>query len=307
VVAGEALIDMVADEPIVGGSPANVAVTLARQRQPVRLLARHGNDAFGQQIREHLGRNGVDLSWTIAADEPTSLAIATTDETGSATYEFHLDGMADWQWRPDELPARLDPPVTTLHTGSLALAMPPGATTLETFMTAVHATGTVTVSVDLNLRPSIRPDRDLERVRIERQIRSAHIVKASEEDLGWLYPDVSIEQIVARWYASGVPCCVVTCGAEGAYLVAPDGVAYRRPGRRVDVVDTVGAGDAFTGAMLAALVLIDALGTDPLARLKAVTPDQWRAVLDHAGMVAAITCTRRGANPPSLDELVTID
>jgi fructokinase len=306
VVAGEALIDMVADVPVVGGSPANVAVTLARQEQPVRLLARLATDPYGQQIRAYLSANDVDLSWAVPAAEPTSLAIATTDATGSASYEFHLDGTADWQWRPDELPDRLGPPVIALHTGSLALAMPPGAARLEDFLAGVRASGAVTISIDLNLRPSIRPDRDAERARIERQIRFAHIVKASEEDLAWLYPDEPIERVAAAWSATGVACCVVTLGADGAYLVAPDGFAYRSTARRVTVVDTVGAGDAFTGAMLGALARIEALGSDPVARLDAVKPPQWRSVLDDAGTVAAITCTRRGANPPSLAELAAI-
>jgi fructokinase len=191
----------------------------------------------------------------------------------------------------------LDGTVTAVHSGSLALAMQPGAAVLEEFLASVRSS--VTVSIDLNLRPSIRTDADRERSRVERQIRLAHIVKASEEDLSWLYPGIPVEQIAADWHLAGAACCVVTLGPNGAYLVAPNGLAYRRTAPVVDVIDTVGAGDSFTGAMLATLADFGALGRDPRARLEDVTSEQWLATLDRAGMVAAITCTRRGANPPS--------
>jgi fructokinase len=303
VVAGEALIDLVAGVPVVGGSPANVAVTLARQGQPVRLLARHGNDGYGQQIRSYLDGNGVDRTWAIDGTEPTSLAIATPDANGSATYEFRLDGGADWQWRHDELPDLRPSPAIAFHTGSLALAMRPGAAVIEDFLATSHAAATVTTSVDLNLRPSIRPDRAAERTRVERQIGFAHIVKASDEDLEWLYPGVPVEQVAQDWYESGVAASIVTRGADGVYMVGPDGIAYRRPGRRITVVDTVGAGDSFTGALLASLSWIDALGRSPVTRLAAVAPEQWITALDYAVRVSAITCTRRGANPPTLAEM----
>ncbi len=309
VVTGEALIDLVAEgregayRAVVGGSPANVAVSLARLRQPVRLLGRLADDSFGRRIREHLRSNGVGLDWSVDAAEPTPLAVASLDDDGRATYDFYLTGTAAFQWSTSELPLLLAPPAVALHTGSLALALPPGADVLEGLLARERTRGQVTLSIDLNLRPSICGDRQAERTRVERQVRFAHIVKASEEDLAWLYPDVPIEEVAASWRAAGVSCCLVTLGADGAFLRAPDGSVYRQAGRRVPVVDTVGAGDAFTGAVLAGLSTIGALGEDPVARLTAVGPDQWRAVLDLADTVAAITCTRRGANPPTFEEI----
>jgi fructokinase len=287
---------------VAGGSPANVAVTLARLRQPVRMLVRLGDDAFGQQLRTHLRSNGVGLEWAVDAAEPASLAVATLDDEGRAAYDFYFAGTAACRWVAVELPTFLTPAVA-LHTGSLAMALAPGAEVIEGLVARERSRGQLTISMDLNLRPSVMPDRQSERDRVERQIRLAHVVKASDDELAWLYPDVPVEEVVASWRAAGVLCCVVTLGAKGAYLRAPDGTVYRQSGRQVPVVDTVGAGDAFTGAMLASLATVGALGEGPAARLAAVTPEQWRAVLEISDMVAAITCTRRGANPPTFDEV----
>ncbi len=313
VVAGEALIDLVASDAnggyraVPGGSPANVAVALARLDQPVRLLARLATDAFGRRLRDHLTRNGVDLDWAVTADESTSLAVASLDGTGQATYDFYLAGTADWQWTEREVPAALSAPVTALHSGSLALGVAPGGAVIEEMFRREHAREVITLSIDLNLRPSILTDRDAECTRVERQVRLAHLVKASEEDLGWLYPGQSAAEVTARWRAAGVTCCVVTMGSGGAYLLAPDGLAYRQTARPVEVIDTVGAGDAFTGGMLDALARLGALGASahdgPAARLAAVTSSQWLEVLDRAGTVAAIICTRHGADPPTRAEV----
>jgi fructokinase len=304
VVAGEALIDLVAVDrdggyqAVVGGSPSNVAVGLARLGQPTRLLARLSCDAFGQRIRAHLAANGVALDWAVTAREPTSLAVASLDANGRAEYSFYLSGTADWQWSATEWPSSLDG-VSALHSGSLAAAIEPGAAVVERALAGCP----VTVSYDLNLRPSIRPDRAAERARVERQIRYAQLVKASDEDLAWLYPGRPLAETAAAWRAAGVACAVVTLGSDGAYLLAPDGVAYRSTARPVTVVDTVGAGDAFAAGLLAALARLDALGSNPVDRLAAVTMQQWHGVLDFANTVAAVTCTRRGADPPTLAEV----
>jgi fructokinase len=305
VVAGEALIDLVTNggdgyRAVVGGSPANVAVGLARLDQHVRLLARISADPFGQRIRAYLVANDVDLAWAVDAAEPTSLAIASLDAHGHAEYAFYLNGTADWQWSPDQLPPSLNG-VTAVHSGSLALSMSPGADVLE----AMLAAAPVTVSIDINLRPSICPDRDAERSRVERQIRHAQLVKASQEDVAWLYPDRTVEQTATAWQASGATCIIVTLGGDGVYLLRPDGVAVSTPALPVDVVDTVGAGDSFTGGLLSALAAIDALGADPAARLTAVTADQWRAAVDYANTVAALTCGRFGADPPTAAEVAS--
>lgn len=161
----------------------------------------------------------------------------------------------------------------------------------------------LTVSIDLNLRPSIVTDRAAEQERVRRQIRLAHLVKASDEDLAWLYPDRSVADVMTEWRAAGVSCAVVTRGGEDAWLLAPDGSLHEEPAVRTTVVDTVGAGDSFTGGLLAALADLDALGDRPADRLAAVAPQQWGTVLRQAATVAALTCGRRGADPPRRAEV----
>ncbi|MEO3771951.1 carbohydrate kinase [Micromonospora sp. B9E7] len=307
VVAGEALIDLVVtvdgERAVPGGSPANVAVTLARLDQPVRLLARLGTDDYGRQVAEHLSTNQVDLEWAVRAEEPTSVAVATLNATGQASYEFRLAGAADWQWTPQELPELAGSSATALHTGSLALALAPGAQVLEDLLARERQRDGLTLSIDLNLRPSIVTDREAEQARVRRQVRLAHLVKASDEDLAWLYPDRSVADVMAEWREAGVSCAVVTRGGEGAWLLAPNGTLHEAVAVRTTVVDTVGAGDSFTGGLLAALADLDALGDRPAERLAAVTEPQWDEVLRQAATVAALTCGRRGADPPRRTEV----
>ncbi|MET8043004.1 carbohydrate kinase [Micromonospora sp. NPDC005215] len=307
VVAGEALIDLVVtaegQRAVPGGSPANVAVTLARLDQPVRLLARLGGDEYGRQLAEHLSVNRVELDWAVRATEPTSVAVATLNESGQASYEFRLAGTADWQWTPGELPDLAGSSATALHTGSLALALAPGAQVLEDLLARERRRDGLTLSIDLNLRPSIVTDRAAEQTRVRRQVPLANLVKASDEDLAWLYPDRSVGDVMAEWRDAGVSCAVVTRGGAGVWLLAPNGSLHEQPAVRATVVDTVGAGDSFTGGLLAALADLDALGDRPADRLAAVTEQQWDAVLRQAATVAALTCGRRGADPPSRAEV----
>ncbi|MEU7610460.1 carbohydrate kinase [Micromonospora sp. NPDC049204] len=307
VVAGEALIDLVVtaegERAVPGGSPANVAVTLARLDQPVRLLARLGADEYGRQLAAHLSANRVELDWAVRAPEPTSVAKATLDTSGQASYEFRLAGTADWQWTPDELPDLTGSGATALHTGSLALALAPGAQVLEDLLARERRRDGLTVSIDLNLRPSIVTDRAAEQARVRRQVPLAHVVKASDEDLAWLYPDRSVGDVLAEWRDAGVSCALVTRGGEGVWLLAPNGSLHEQPAVRTTVVDTVGAGDSFTGGLLAALADLDALGDRPADRLAGVTEQQWDVVLRQAATVAALTCARQGADPPHRAEV----
>ncbi|MEW2145600.1 carbohydrate kinase [Micromonospora vinacea] len=307
VVAGEALIDLVVStegqRAVPGGSPANVAVTLARLDQPVRLLARLSGDEYGRQLVGHLSANRVDLEWAVHAEEPTSVAVATLNAAGQASYEFRLAGAADWQWTPQELPELAGSPAIALHTGSLALALAPGAEALEGLLAGERQRNGLSISIDLNLRPSIVTDRAAEQERVRRQVRLAHLVKASDEDLAWLYPDRSAADVMTEWRTAGVSCAVVTRGGDGAWLLAPDGSLHEEPAVRTAVVDTVGAGDSFTGGLLAALADLDALGDRPADRLAAVSGPQWGAVLRQAATVAALTCAHRGADPPTSAEV----
>lgn len=319
-VAGEALIDLVGDgvtfDAKLGGSPFNVAVGLARLGASCEFLGRLSRDSFGVRLRRHLKQHGVSLRAAVEADEPTTLAIATLDEHGAASYEFYVTGTADWQWRHAEIPERLPDDVAALHTGSLALLVEPGASLLEHLLRREHARGAVTISIDPNLRPLLERDARSARHRVERQIRYAHLVKASAEDLAWLYPGEEPERVARKWRELGPPVVVVTLGADGALAVGPRNAPMTVAAPRVAVVDTVGAGDAFTAALLSGLAERDLLVTvrgvpgsseagqgamteDAAELLDDALPD----LLGRACAAAAITCQRAGADPPTAAEL----
>jgi fructokinase len=316
-VIGEALIDLVGNgvefQATPGGSPANVAVGLSRLGQPCDFLGRISADSFGTRLRDHLRQNGVSLRHTVRASEPTTLAIATLDPSGSATYEFYVNGTADWQWTAAELPTPLPADVMAVHTGSLALAIDPGAEALEEFLRREYAREAVTISLDPNVRPQLAPDRDTARHRIERQVSSTHLVKASAEDLAFLYPGEPLVDVARHWRRLGPALVVLTLGEQGALAVGPSGDPVEAAAPRVQVVDTVGAGDAFTAALLAGLAdrdLLAALRRSELGRTEppgtgasTAVQDALPAVLHLACVAAALTCTRPGADPLTANEL----
>src|SRR4051794_34832608 len=286
-VCGEALIDLVGrpDGSYLarpGGGPANTALTLARLGTPVQLAARLSTDAFGARIRAHLTDSGVDLSTSRAVEEPTTLAVATLDADGRAQYGFYWQGTADWQWTADELPA-VGQDVQAVVLGSLAIALPPGADAVGEW---ARSCGRPLV-LDPNVRPSLLGDRDGYRRRLDPLVAAATVVKVSDEDLEWTHPGVDPIDVARDW---GRPLTVVTRGADGALGVPADGDVVEVPGRSVDVADTVGAGDSFTGGLLSGLGLDDLTGTLAAALARAVE-------------VSAITCGRAGADPPWASEL----
>ena len=301
-VAGEALIDFVPAgrnglfEAAPGGSPANVAVGLARQEVPVRLLARIADDLLGHRIRAHLTGNRVDLSFAVQAAEPTSLAIVAVGPDGVVEYDFRVKGTADWQWRDHELASALDGDVVALHAGSLALTMAPGADALQRLM--ARAGEAMTVSYDPNCRPLLMGSPEAVRGRIEALVGLADVVKASADDLAWLLPDRPPEQVAEAWLARGPSLVVITLGPAGLVAATRQAGVLRRPGRVVTVVDTVGAGDACMSALLAGLHRRDLLGASRRADLLAVDAATLQEVADEAVLAAAITCTRHGAAPP---------
>jgi fructokinase len=306
-VAGEALIDLLPRgdqglfEAVPGGSPANVAVGLARLGVPTRMLARIADDALGQRLRAHLAGNGVDLSFAVRAPEPTSLAIVTMGPDGLADYDFRVEGTADWQWRDAELAGALGGQVVALHAGSLALTMPPGAAVLADLL--ARARDGATVSYDPNCRPLLMGSPGQVRDQVDRLVALADVVKASADDLAWLLPGRAAAEVAVEWLAKGPAIVAITLGAAGAVAAAARTGTIRRAAPRVEVVDTVGAGDAFMSALLAGLRDRDLLGARRREELRAIDPETLARVLDQAVLAATITCTRSGAQPPTAEEL----
>ncbi|MGW0710544.1 carbohydrate kinase family protein [Streptomyces sp. NPDC002643] len=278
-----------------GGGPANTAVALARLGTPARFLARLSSDVFGRLFRTHLEASGVDLSYAVAAAEPSTLAVAELDAQGQATFSFHAQNTADWQWTAEEL-ARVDlSAAACVHTGSLALVRGPGAAAVEDFLAA--AAPGATISIDPNVRPLL-VNPDVYRDRLAHWCRLADILRLSEDDLALLLPGTPPEQACDIWHAAGVRLVVITLGADGA-LASLDGERLRVPAVTTRVVDTVGAGDSFTAGLLHHLATRDLLG----GRLTALAPDDVAEACRFAARVAALTCSVAGPNPPWQNQL----
>ena len=251
-VSGEALIDLIPDparasayDAVLGGSPYNVAIGLGRLGAPTAFVSRLSTDGNGEALAAALAENGVDLSFVARDKRPTTLAFVMrgTAKTGSR-YSFYLDGTAyDGPW---PFPAEWPTAARHLHVGSFAAIERHGQAVVEALRLArAHAT----VSFDPNIRPFVTPDREAVVEMVERQVALASLVKASEEDLEWLYPGRAIEESLAAWAKAGPRFCVATLGAHGALALIGD-ERVEVPAPRVEVVDTVGAGDSFMSALL---------------------------------------------------------
>ncbi|WP_282203784.1 carbohydrate kinase family protein [Kitasatospora fiedleri] len=278
-----------------GGGPANTAVALARLGTPTRFVGRISADPFGTLFRTHLTGSGVDLADTVAAAEASTLAVAALDGDGRAEYSFHAEGTADWQWTDEELaPARQDGSVC-LHTGSLALVRDPGGRRIEDLLAAARPH--TTVSVDPNVRPLLVAP-DTYRRRLDRWCELADLLRLSEDDLHVLLPGTAPEDACDRWHAAGARLVVVTLAERGA-LASLDGERVRVPAPATQVVDTVGAGDAFTAGLLHSLAAQGHLG----GRLDSLTSADLERACAFAARVAARTVAVPGANPPWAGDL----
>jgi fructokinase len=280
---------------LAGGGPANTALALARLGTETRFFGRIAGDVFGELFRAHLAASGVDLSACVAAAEPATLAVATLDAEGRASYSFHATGTADWQWSPAELDALPLASVACLHTGSLALVREPGGAHVEGLL--ARARPGATISIDPNVRPLL-VDPAVYRERIAGWCALADILRVSDEDLRHLHPDWGVDRACDAWHAAGATLVVITCGADGA-VVSLRGERAKVPAVAVDVVDTVGAGDSFTAGLLHRLGGHGLLG----GRLDALTLDQAADAARFAARVAALTCSVAGGNPPWADRL----
>jgi fructokinase len=259
-------------------------------------MARLGDHGFGRMLRDAAAAEGIDLSAAPDAPEPATLAVVTLDDAGHATYEFYLEGTADWQWSVTEL-SELRADSEVLHFGSIAAWTAPGSERIDAFVRDVHATRNVLVSYDPNVRPSVIGERAPARRLVERSVGSAHVVKASREDLEWLYPGRRIDESAAQWSAAGPALVVVTDGACGAAAYRHGREPLHQRGRAVSLADTIGAGDAFTAGMLNGLVRRRMHSPASVAELSEATLGK---VLEEAVLISSVTCERAGADPPRL-------
>ena len=304
-VCGEALIDFTPFErngelaymPRPGGSPCNVAIGLARLGKQTAFIGKLSNDGFGDMLHAHLARNDVDLRWLARGDEPSALAFVIPTPDGGHDFAFYGDNTAEQSLQNDDIPDCLPDELTALHFGSYSLMLGDGAQTYESLMR--RESQKRVVSLDPNVRPALFSDRAAYRRRIESLLPFATLVKASAEDLTWLYPTKGYADIAAQWIDMGPSLVVVTLGENGAIGMCADAVVSIA-GVRVEVADTVGAGDAFMSALLAWLDDRDLLNRTALATLN---DDALTDALSYAAGAAAISCTRPGAEPPTQDDI----
>ncbi len=301
-ISGEALVDLIPDrvrdgayDAVLGGSPFNVATGLGRLGAPTAFVSRISNDANGEAFGAALAKAGVDLSFVVRVAEPTTLAFVMrgTAATG-ARYSFYLDSTSfDGPW---PFPAQWPSNARHLHVGSISAL---DARHGESVIAALGAARPyATTSYDPNIRPLVTPDRSKVIALVERQLVLASIVKASDEDLHWLYPDRDPEASIAEWARRGPLFAVVTRGAAGA-IAFLGGERLEANAPKVEVVDTVGAGDSFMSALIAAMAADGALG----ASAAAPTAPRLQRWLDFAASASAITCTRKGSDPPTRAEV----
>ncbi|WP_338675839.1 carbohydrate kinase [Streptomyces sp. SCSIO 30461] len=303
VVAGESLIDLVPQRaaadgrplppllPRLGGGPYNTAVALGRLGTPVAFCSRVSTDGFGEALLGGLRAAGVRTSLVQRGPEPTTLAVASVGQDGSAHYDFYVNGSAD---RLFELPEELPDEVRALAFGTCSLALEPGASAYAELLRREAGRGRFTL-IDPNVRPGLIPDGDAYQSRFDGWLTSVSLLKLSEDDAAWLGGDPT------RWLAGRGPAAVVlTRGSRGLSAFTRNGEVVSVPAEPVTVVDSIGAGDTVNAALLHALEYRNALSRDAL---DALGPSDWAEILEFAARAAALTCSRTGAEPPYAHEL----
>ena len=291
-VAGEVLIDLIPQGgqrvAIVGGGPANTARALARLGLDTYFIDGISTDRYGQQARAELLADGVNLDYTLTSDKPTCVATVTLDATGGASYEFLIDGTATFEFDRSWLPDAASPPAA-LHIGTLATVIEPGASNLFNWAKEVGAP----IVFDPNIRTSVLGDRKRYQKIVEKWAEISSVIKMSDDDIAWLYPEMDFRSAAKNFINEKTQLVVITRGAVGIDGFTQDGEASVT-GVKVDVVDTVGAGDT-VGA-----IIVEGLVKEGLDKLVGTTLEK---LLNRAAQAAAITCSRKGANPPTQEEL----
>ncbi|MGZ4633133.1 MAG: carbohydrate kinase family protein [Actinomycetes bacterium] len=298
VVAGESLVDLIArgDElrAVPGGGPYNVARTIARLGQPSVYLGSLSTDRFGERLREGLRADGVDDRWAPRTEDPTTLAVAQIGADGAATYGFYVDrtSAADLSQAQALKALEVDPDI--VYVGTLGLVLEPAAASYEALVDAAEPR--VIVAVDPNCRAGAIHDDAAYRARIDRVLARADLVKVSTDDLDYLTPEDDYLAGAARLLSRGPSVVLLTDGGRDVHVVAEK---FHRvvPVPPVEVVDTVGAGDSFLGAVLSCWIAAGH-GRDELTDEETVV-----GAVQFGIAISAVTCGRVGADPPRADEL----
>jgi fructokinase len=298
-VVGEALIDIIVDPAgnvtsVVGGAPLNTARTIARLGVPSTFLGGVSTDAFGARIMRLLEADGVGYALGAQVDEPTTLAIAQIDADGAATYRFMMEGTSAAAVTPQAALAHVGPECSALHVGTLGLVLQPLADATAAVVAASPADRLV--MVDPNCRPSVMTSSDVFDRTLRAVLERADVVKVSGDDLAFIYPSMEIHDAAVRLQRESGAVVLFTDGAKSVHvLTESDDVTLEVP--RVVVVDTVGAGDSFSGGFLAQWQ------TRGLGRADVSNLDEVLSAARFGISVAGSTCQRPGADPPHVQEI----
>lgn len=306
-VSGEALMDVFDAGPTatgqqldarIGGSPLNVAIGLARLGQPVGFFGAIGSGFLGERLLQALQQEGVDTTAVSRVAAPTTLGLVGLNAQGVADYAFYGEGAADRQLHPADL-VRV-PAAAAYHFGSYAMVVEPVGGTLRALARQLRQQQPeALLSYDINVRLNVEPDLARWHAALAEMLPCTHILKLSDEDLHHLHPGADPAALASQWLAQGVALVVLTRGAAGATAYTAAGPVHVAPVATA-VVDTVGAGDTFHAALLAALAERGALAAPAVTALR---PVDWQPLLQFAAQAAALTCSRRGADLPRRAEL----
>ena len=298
-VMGEALIDIIVDSDgevtsVVGGAPLNTARTLARLGESVAFLGGVSSDAFGRRIHRLLTSDGVAMALPDLVEQPSTLAIAQIDEHGAATYRFMMEGTSAAAVTPELAVAAISPDCTAIHVGTLGLVLQPLADAAVAVVAAARPEQIV--MVDPNCRPSVMTSSEVFDRTLAAVLTRADIVKVSGDDLAFMSPGVDPLIAATQLQARSGAVVLFTDGANSVWVITGAArVELEVP--KVPVIDTVGAGDSFSGGFLAYLSQ-HGLHRDSLSQIEVLT-----AAAEFGIQVAGITCQRAGAQPPFVHEL----
>ena len=287
-VCGEVLVDVLPNGTVIGGGGANTAKALARLGCAVEFIDGISSDEYGVRARRELMKDGVGLSLSLTSDKPTGKSIISIDAHGVGSYKFDIENSAtfdfDASWLPKGTPE-------ILHIGTLATIIEPGASAL--FKWAKDLSEKTIIVFDPNVRPPAQPNANKYRAAVEKWVEISAVVKVSEEDIAWLYPATSEEDVAREWIELGAKIVVITRGADGLVAISKSDVVAV-PGVAVHVIDTVGAGDTVGAVIVEGIAKYGVTG---------LSGGVLKDVLDRAAKAAAITCTRKGAEPPTSSEI----
>jgi fructokinase len=286
---------------IPGGSPANTAVALARLGTKTYMKARTSTDQFGTEIRNYLTSQNINLDYSLVVKNPSSVVNALIQKDGSAKYEANLRGAADYGWTYEELDQVIDPDIQIVQLGSLTSYIEPGATNVEKWFSKLRQSNKYLLTFDPNIRHPLDGENEVDvRSRAKKLASLSHVVKASDEDLNWIFSNNNPQDSAINIIESGASLVVVTLGKKGAFAVNKKLEIVEVKANEIAVIDTIGAGDTFAAALITQLLENSLINKNALDNLSS---DDLTEILTNCSAVSAITCSRQGANPPHRHEV----